>query len=156
MISIKNTETDFVIELDLGNVCNYKCNYCFPGANEGTVLWPDINKIEAALLNYIKTKKIIAFAGIAHPDNFFNLLYKYKLKLIKKIYFPDHYIYSKKEILKIINLSKIQSAKILTTSKDYTKIPNDLKKYITVIQINVNFEKRLFLKFINKKIEFNV
>lgn len=54
MISIKNTDTDFVIELDLGNVCNYKCNYCFPGANEGTVLWPDIDKIEAALLNYIK------------------------------------------------------------------------------------------------------
>ena len=111
---------------------------------------------DIALLNYIKNKKIIAFAGIAHPDNFFNLLSKYKLKLIKKIYFPDHYIYSKKEILKIINLSKIQSAKILTTSKDYTKIPDDLKKYITVIQINVNFEKKLLLNFINKKIGFNV
>ena len=107
------------------------------------------------LLNYIKKKNIVAFAWIAHPDNFFNLLSKYKLKLIKKIYFPDHYIYSKKDILKIINLSKFQSAKILTTSKDYTKIPNELKKYITLIQINVNFEKELLLNFINKKINFN-
>ena len=57
MISIKNRDTDFVIELDLGNVCNYKCNYCFPGANEGTKLWPNIDKIETALLKYIKHKK---------------------------------------------------------------------------------------------------
>ena len=56
----------------------------------------------------------------------------------------------------IINLSNFQSAKILTTSKDYTKIPDDMKKYITVIHINVNFEKKLLLNFINKKIGFNV
>jgi tetraacyldisaccharide 4'-kinase len=111
---------------------------------------------DISLLNLIKENKVIAFAGIAHPDNFFKLLSKYKLKLIKKLYFPDHYIYSKKDILKIINISKSKSAKIVTTSKDYTKIPDDLKKYITVIQINVNFEKELLLNFINKKIDFNV
>ena len=107
------------------------------------------------LLNSMKKKKIIAFAGIAHPDNFFNMLSKYKLKLVKKIYFPDHYIYTKKDILKIIHLSKNKSAVILTTSKDYIKVPHDLKKYITVIQINVNFEKKLFLNFLNKKIGLN-
>jgi len=54
MISIKNYDTDFVIELDLGNTCNYKCNYCFPGANEGTVRWPNVDRLETALLKYIK------------------------------------------------------------------------------------------------------
>ena len=54
MISIENHDTDFVIELDLGNTCNYKCNYCFPGANEGTVRWPNIDQLETALLKYIK------------------------------------------------------------------------------------------------------
>ena len=68
MISIKNTDTDFVIELDLGNVCNYKCNYCFPGANEGTVLWPDIDKIEAALLNYIKQHQRKTRGSIGRGD----------------------------------------------------------------------------------------
>mgnify|MGYP006173538189 CR=1 FL=1 len=108
------------------------------------------------LLASIKKKPIIAFAGIAHPDNFFKLLSNYKLKLVKKIYFSDHYVYKKKDILKIINLSKNKSAIIVTTSKDYTKVPQNLKKYITVIQINVSFEKKLFLNYINNKIGFNV
>ncbi len=29
------------IEFMLGNVCNYKCSYCFPGSHEGTHPWPD-------------------------------------------------------------------------------------------------------------------
>lgn len=36
------------IELFLSNVCNYKCNYCFPGSNEGTHRWP---KLETFLDN---------------------------------------------------------------------------------------------------------
>ena len=31
------------IEYMLGNLCNYKCSYCFPGSNEGTYPWPDAN-----------------------------------------------------------------------------------------------------------------
>lgn len=31
------------IEFMLGNFCNYKCNYCFPGSNEGDHPWPDVN-----------------------------------------------------------------------------------------------------------------
>lgn len=54
MFSIKNYDTDFVIELELGNTCNFKCSYCFPGSNEGTILWPDVNKIKTSLLQYIK------------------------------------------------------------------------------------------------------
>jgi organic radical activating enzyme len=30
------------IEFVLGNTCNYKCSYCFPGSNEGTQRWPDL------------------------------------------------------------------------------------------------------------------
>ena len=52
--SIQNLDTDFTIEFELGNVCNFKCNYCFPGSNEGNRLWPDIKKVTPALLNYIK------------------------------------------------------------------------------------------------------
>lgn len=29
------------IEIMLGNTCNYKCWYCFPGSNEGTHRWPE-------------------------------------------------------------------------------------------------------------------
>jgi molybdenum cofactor biosynthesis enzyme MoaA len=53
-----NYPSDFVrIEYMLGNLCNYKCNYCFPGSNEGTVKWPDVQLVMtnvSHLLNFFK------------------------------------------------------------------------------------------------------
>lgn len=46
------------IELFLSNLCNYKCWYCFPGSNEGTHKWPDVElvcKNLSHLLDYYKT-----------------------------------------------------------------------------------------------------
>ena len=33
------------IEYMPGNLCNYKCHYCFPGSNEGDVKWPDVDLV---------------------------------------------------------------------------------------------------------------
>ena len=40
--------------------------------------------------------------------------------------------------------------------KDYVKIPNDLKKDFSVIDMHIKFDKEKFFSFINKKIKFNV
>jgi len=31
------------IDLTIGNICNYKCWYCFPGCNTGDIKWPDFD-----------------------------------------------------------------------------------------------------------------
>lgn len=31
------------IEFMLGNLCNYRCSYCFPGSNTGDYPWPDVD-----------------------------------------------------------------------------------------------------------------
>jgi organic radical activating enzyme len=36
-----------IIEFMLGNLCNYKCNYCFPGSNEGDKPWPNIDILKS-------------------------------------------------------------------------------------------------------------
>jgi organic radical activating enzyme len=44
---INNYENNFLrIEYMLGNICNYKCSYCFPGSNEGTIKWPDVDVVK--------------------------------------------------------------------------------------------------------------
>lgn len=49
------------IELMLGNVCNYKCSYCFPGSHEGDHPWVDttvlINNITHLFETYKKQGK---------------------------------------------------------------------------------------------------
>jgi len=43
LIQIENNKKDTLrIMYNLSNVCNYKCWYCFPGCNDGTVGWPDL------------------------------------------------------------------------------------------------------------------
>lgn len=104
----------------------------------------------------IRKKKIIAFAGIAHPKNFFNLLVSNNMRLMKSISFPDHYEYNRSDTDKILMLCKENSAIPVTTHKDYVKIPNDLKKSFSVIDIYIRFDKKKFFSFMNKKVNFNV
>ena len=49
---------------------------------------------------------LLAFAGIGNPENFFQLLSKYNLKVEKTISFPDHYNYTEKDIKNLFNLAK--------------------------------------------------
>ena len=49
----------FFIDLSIGNICNYQCNYCFPGANEGNHKWPDYDLLvrnTTHLLDYYMNK----------------------------------------------------------------------------------------------------
>lgn len=43
IIEFKNLSTNATIDWVLGNYCNYKCSYCFPHCNTGTVRLPKIN-----------------------------------------------------------------------------------------------------------------
>jgi organic radical activating enzyme len=43
---INKTQADFLnLEYSFTNVCNYKCNYCWPYAHSGTSRWPDYDKV---------------------------------------------------------------------------------------------------------------
>lgn len=45
------------IEYMLGNLCNHKCSYCFPGSNEGNYPWPDINLVKRNLSHLLEHYK---------------------------------------------------------------------------------------------------
>ena len=53
-----------------------------------------------------KNNKIIAFAGIGDPENFFNLLNENKLNIVETVKFPDHHEYSEKELENLLNKAK--------------------------------------------------
>jgi len=42
------------IEMMIGNTCNYKCWYCFPGSNEGTHRWPDFERFKTNTHHLLK------------------------------------------------------------------------------------------------------
>ena len=114
------------------------------------------NNIEIYQSKYIiknskkfRGKKILAFAGIGNPRNFFNLLKDSGFKVKQEISFPDHYNYSKEEIENLISKAKEEGLTLLTTEKDFFRIKrSDFKKinYVSVdlkILNNKSFEKIL-------------
>ena len=69
-----------------------------------------------------KNKKILAFAGIGNPENFFSLLKKSNLQVLKTLSFPDHYNYKLSDLKKINFLAEKDGLKVLTTEKDYYRL----------------------------------
>ncbi len=89
-----------------------------------------------------KGKKLLAFAGIGSPNNFFKLLKKNNLKVEKEISFPDHYGYKKRDIQNLIDISKKKDLKLITTEKDFFKIKKMGYKKIAYISIDVKILKQ--------------
>jgi MoaA/NifB/PqqE/SkfB family radical SAM enzyme len=45
IVKVKQNWPEDVLKIDLtlGNICNYKCWYCFTGCNDGDIPWPDFD-----------------------------------------------------------------------------------------------------------------
>ena len=102
-------------------------------------------------ISEFKNKKVIAFAGIGNPENFFDLLIENKLNILETIKFPDHHKYSEKELENLLNKIKDDNSILLTTEKDYFRISETNKKKIKHLKINVEIEnKNQFIEEVKK------
>ena len=116
------------------------------------------NKIRIFYIKYkaqnaeeFKNNKVMAFAGIGNPNNFFDLLKDNNINILREISFPDHYKYSNKEIENLINKAKENDATLLTTEKDFFRINETYRKNIKYLKIIVEMEnKNQFIEEIKK------
>ena len=101
-------------------------------------------------------EKYLVFSGIGNHKTFLSMLKKNNFNIIKDIEFPDHYKYSKKDIDKIISISKNYNCKILTTKKDFFRSKNYMSNKIEFIssRLEVLNEEKLF-KALSKIYEQN-
>jgi len=100
------------------------------------------SKYVAQNINEFQNKKVIAFAGIGNPENFFDLLKENKMNIVEKISFSDHHKYFEKELENLFNKAKKNNAILLTTEKDYFRIDEIHKKNIKYLKIEVKIENQ--------------
>ena len=133
-----------------------RCNHVFINGYQNLELEKTINKFNPKIkifytqyklisLDDIKNKKVLAFAGIGNPRNFFDLLKKSNIEIIETLSFPDHYNFKKIDILKLNKKAKELNAYLVTTEKDYFRLNDDDKKNINYLKMEL---------FIDKKEEF--
>ena len=93
------------------------------------------------------------FSGIGNPQNFRKILENSNFKVVNEIKFPDHYNYSKSDLEKIINTAIKNDLKILTTEKDYVKIPTNFKSKIKYVEIDLDlFNETEIINYIENKL----
>lgn len=115
----------------------------------------DLDKplIKANILSkyLLNNEQYIAFAGIGNPEKFFNSVIEAEGILIEKIAFPDHHLYTDRELKDLIKLAISKKAKLITTEKDFTRINDNFKTHITTLPISLIWEKedQLLEKLLN-------
>ena len=104
------------------------------------------------LEKYNLNSKYMIFSGIGNPSDFKDILLKNNFDIYKEMIFPDHYKYSNKDIKKILDIAKKNNFKIITTEKDYMKVPDEFKNKIECLKIDLIIQNESKLKKLLKKI----
>ncbi len=110
----------------------------------------------ASKTNFDATKNIGVLTAIAKPEVFIKYLSDKSLKIGKIFDFPDHYAFTRKDIVKIIKEND-ENLQIITTEKDMVKLKpqlseNEIKRFFYVpIEIEIE-NKTTFDALINAQI----
>ncbi len=88
---------------------------------------------------YDENTPLVAFAGIGYPKKFFAAL----PNVVATRSFPDHWQYTADDIQKLIALAAKKNAKLITTEKDWVRLPvelrDDIKYACLVTTIDTTF-----------------
>jgi tetraacyldisaccharide 4'-kinase len=72
-------------------------------------------------LHSMRGKRVLAVSGIANPNYFSSLLKKYGMEILREMIFPDHHLYTTKDLNSIQKkVNKVDL--IVTTEKDMVKL----------------------------------
>jgi tetraacyldisaccharide 4'-kinase len=88
----------------------------------------------------LRGHRVFAFAGIGRPAKFFHTLEKLGAVLVETKSFPDHHPYTPAEIGHLINAADSHAATLMTTSKDFVRVPPHQRDHVTVLRVAVTWE----------------
>ena len=93
-------------------------------------------------------QKVIAFAGIGNPNQFFNMLQNLGCEIIRKEAFGDHYKFPNQIIERLIKEAEANNAILVTTEKDMVRITPKyypyLRPFLTHLKLSDEDENFLY------------
>ncbi len=90
--------------------------------------------------------KLYAFAGIGRPNKFFDSLRRHGGDVVGETPFNDHYHYKDRDIEELFLWASELDAGLITTEKDYVRLPRGYRKGVRVWPVKVQFEDELSLR----------
>ena len=90
--------------------------------------------------------KLYAFAGIGRPNKFFDSLRRNGGNIVEEVPFADHYKYKDSDIESLFVLASEYEASLITTEKDYVRLPHGYRKGVHAWPVHAVFEDELTLR----------
>jgi len=130
-----------------------------------------VTTIEANPYNYVSghfykyhelaepLKGVVAFAGIAKPNRFFDMISYTGYEIMDRIEYTDHYNYTKDDVVKLIEIAKNNDVRFLaTTEKDAVKfvkfkgmfVENKIELLVFPIILTIVEGQKEFFIYLNK------
>ena len=100
---------------------------------------------------YDEDEKLVAFAGIGYPKKFFCRL----KNVVYKKSFADHYQYTENDIKSLMDLADKYNAKLITTEKDWVRLPENFQDKIKYAKLETKLEKTFF-QWLEDKLNGNI
>jgi tetraacyldisaccharide 4'-kinase len=102
--------------------------------------------VEPVNRDHFKNARIVAFAGIGRPEKFFAMLHRLGAQLVAKHAFADHHPYRANEIARLRETAAHHDARLVTTAKDWVRLPPDLRIDIDVLDIEIRWREPAMLE----------
>ncbi len=96
---------------------------------------------------WLKEHPLVAYAGIANPQRFFNLVESLGGRIAATRTFTDHHAFREADASRLIDLARMHAAQLVTTEKDWVRIDTNgsaraaLKETSRPLPIRLRFEE---------------
>jgi tetraacyldisaccharide 4'-kinase len=97
-------------------------------------------ELQAQCAESLARRPVIAFAGIGRPEKFFRSVLSLGAELVDTHAYPDHHVYSARDITALLGQTSQTGAKLVTTAKDFVKLPPALRTACLVVQAQLAWE----------------
>ena len=85
-------------------------------------------------------QRVLAFAGIARPEKFFDGLERAGVSVAARRPFPDHHAYTVRELQDVLETAARLGAEATTTPKDAVRLPPVLRAQVRVVGVRLMWE----------------
>ncbi len=82
---------------------------------------------------------LVAFAGLARPEKFFDTLTSMGAKLADAVPFPDHHPFSDDDLKHLEALAKEHGARLITTEKDAARLSPEWRARVAILPVAARF-----------------
>ncbi len=86
-----------------------------------------------------KNEIVVAFCGMGYPEKFRATLEECGYEIAQFVIFADHHPYTIPDMLSLIQLKKNRKATLITTTKDWLRLPQAYRVHVEVLPITLKF-----------------